>query len=242
MQRYKICQQFTTCNSVAFACFVLFQICKDTKFVSNSQLFVRNRTGRFYCFRYAKIQNLSAIHNVFGSCAPIKQLFQICKDTKFVSNSQQVRQPPFVFSYCFRYAKIQNLSAIHNKSAGQVRRHRNCFRYAKIQNLSAIHNYFRNMVSENLLFQICKDTKFVSNSQLHLSCRMEDLIVSDMQRYKICQQFTTGVNAVLAECRLFQICKDTKFVSNSQPFIRTDVVRWYCFRYAKIQNLSAIHN
>ena len=92
-----------------------------------------------------------------------------------------------------------------------------CFRYAKIQNLSAIHNQF------------C--------FQFYLT-----LIVSDMQRYKICQQFTTYLSHKFCCVVLFQICKDTKFVSNSQ-LPTTDLVRFlYCFRYAKIQNLSAIHN
>ncbi len=140
MQRYKICQQFTTpCNNAPRDA-LLFQICKDTKFVSNSQRNLRRLLRRGDCFRYAKIQNLSAIHNQHQKlycCAPIVsdmqrykicqqfttvetdwkhwfELFQICKDTKFVSNSQPSTIFGHVSTYCFRYAKIQNLSAIHN--------------------------------------------------------------------------------------------------------------------------------
>ena len=92
------------------------------------------------CFRRAKIQNLSAIHNIAPTEDPTTQLFQICKDTKFVSNSQLDAAVTYNLFDCFRYAKIQNLSAIHNRR----REH--------------------------------------SGKQK---------IVSDMQRYKICQQFTT---------------------------------------------------
>ncbi len=119
------------------------------------------------------------------------ELFQICKDTKFVSNSQRSCSCYHSSPNCFRYAKIQNLSAIHNR-------------------LSVRCGFFR--------------------------------IVSDMQRYKICQQFTTLLLLHLLLLLLFQICKDTKFVSNSQRF-GDDSQEWKnCFRYAKIQNLSAIHN
>ena len=121
----------------------------------------------------------------------ISKLFQTCKDTKFVSNSQRSIIITLMQGYCFRRAKIQNLSAIHN------------------------------MVLRRLL-KIC--------------------IVSDVQRYKICQQFTTKNRAALYPLQLFQTCKDTKFVSNSQPYLPKSVNVPHCFRRAKIQNLSAIHN
>ncbi len=139
MQRYKICQQFTTLYKLVSA--------------------------NAYCFRYAKIQNLSAIHNFDLNHLLPNRLFQICKDTKFVSNSQQSPTTKKFIRDCFRYAKIQNLSAIHNTLPR------------------------------------------TSSPQM---------IVSDMQRYKICQQFTT-------------------YGGNNKKFLN-------CFRYAKIQNLSAIHN
>ena len=118
-------------------------------------------------------------------------LFQTCKDTKFVSNSQRTQTQPKSFRHCFRRAKIQNLSAIHNLP-----------------------------------------TKYPS---------VED-IVSDVQRYKICQQFTTSFNNTFCTTILFQTCKDTKFVSNSQLIIKNLPHQKNCFRRAKIQNLSAIHN
>ena len=170
---------------------VLFQICKDTKFVSNSQPSSARVLTLVDCFRYAKIQNLSAIHNYIAGTVMILAivsdmqrykicqqfttvrllrsniaiLFQICKDTKFVSNSQPRLALAYCGFHCFRYAKIQNLSAIHNEIAAAA---------------------------------------------------MDKVIVSDMQRYKICQQFTTANVPLPARLPLFQICKDTKFVSNSQ--------------------------
>ena len=141
MQRYKICQQFTTRISSIYSVPLLFQICKDTKFVSNSQLLLPCSECSADCFRYAKIQNLSAIHNESAEIQYRLELFQICKDTKFVSNSQ-----------------LSSMSVYDNMD---------CFRYAKIQNLSAIHNSMKRL---DAVLQI----------------------VSDMQRYKICQQFTTS--------------------------------------------------
>ena len=165
VQRYKICQQFTTKLFCFWNILILFQTCKDTKFVSNSQPRISSKISALHCFRRAKIQNLSAIHNNYMSVVLFGQLFQTCKDTKFVSNSQQKRRTSYSCSYCFRRAKIQNLSAIHN-------------RY-KVRQL------FWN-------------------------------IVSDVQRYKICQQFTTVFPGCSSQSVLFQTCKDTKFVSNSQ--------------------------
>ena len=216
MQRYKICQQFTTVISQCLAECLLFQICKDTKFVSNSQLgdiytcilFIVSDMQRYkICQQFTTVLSLGVDYWT---------LFQICKDTKFVSNSQLFDCVCVVFVYCFRYAKIQNLSAIHNEEETK---------YVKTQ-----------------LFQICKDTKFVSNSQPLLHNTLPLKIVSDMQRYKICQQFTTPLTPRLQRCLLFQICKDTKFVSNSQLFFNSPNKIANCFRYAKIQNLSAIHN
>ena len=214
----------------------LFQTCKDTKFVSNSQRRRRCFLHIINCFRRAKIQNLSAIHNsvpfenvrldivsdvqrykicqqfTTAACvsAAALSLFQTCKDTKFVSNSQQIWNLFCRDFNCFRRAKIQNLSAIHNSDwynlnsypiVSDVQRYKicqqfttrsyaivaasDCFRRAKIQNLSAIHNVI---------------------PQLPLiGC-----IVSDVQRYKICQQFTTLCIIAFNSLWLFQTCKDTK--------------------------------
>ena len=114
VQRYKICQQFTTCQRKRITNNLLFQTCKDTKFVSNSQHEEHILTRSTNCFRRAKIQNLSAIHNSVVYTFLKSLLFQTCKDTKFVSNSQLPLCHQSILHHCFRRAKIQNLSAIHN--------------------------------------------------------------------------------------------------------------------------------
>ena len=143
-------------------------------------------------------------------------LFQTCKDTKFVSNSQQNYVALATFKNCFRRAKIQNLSAIHNKNyymnkpeeiVSDVQRYKICQQFTT----DAFGKY-----APMILFQTCKDTKFVSNSQLKFSIYIFYYIVSDVQRYKICQQFTTNALKYQIFNLLFQTCKDTKFVSNSQ--------------------------
>ena len=170
-----------------------------------------------YCFRRTKIQNLSAIHNSkvlhffrdfivsdvqrykicqqFTTLLDISNrhilLFQTYKDTKFVSNSQHHHLRFDTIAHCFRRTKIQNLSAIHNHST---------------------------------------------------SLMLKYIIVSDVQRYKICQQFTTHTRLWKRVCSLFQTYKDTKFVSNSQRYLSALKAYEYCFRRTKIQNLSAIHN
>ena len=143
-------------------------------------------------------------------------LFQTCKDTKFVSNSQQVAHLCNRSAYCFRYAKIQNLSAIHNlenKVVGHISIVSDMQRYKICQQFTTGTDSDE---YSSTLFQTYKDTKFVSNSQHDIKSAVTDRIVSDMQRYKICQQFTTTMHH------------------------RNRLVN--CFRYAKIQNLSAIHN
>ena len=134
---------------------------------------------------------MSAIHN---RASHRKYLHCIVSDVQRYKICQQfttITCPLFFLANCFRRAKIQNLSAIHNKKDEQV-----------------------------ILARI----------------------VSDVQRYKICQQFTTATKLDSYFETLIQTCKDTKFVSNSQPS-SLDVHRnLYCFRRAKIQNLSAIHN
>ena len=165
VQRYKICQQFTTFFIVVIFILTLFQTCKDTKFVSNSQLLSDSTQNEKNCFRRAKIQNLSAIHNGF--------LF-IQSYTVIVSDVQR-------YKICQQFTTTTEMLSAYNY----------CFRRAKIQNLSAIHNR-------------------VGNHQ----CR----------------------------CILFQTCKDTKFVSNSQRQFVFQIQHLNCFRRAKIQNLSAIHN
>ena len=93
----------------------------------------------------------------------------------------------------------------------------NCFRRAKIQNLRAIHNYL---------------------GRTYTNC----FIVSDVQRYKIWEQFTTNNTSQSLVSILFQTCKDTKFESNSQHRFKIVFAAADCFRRAKIQNLRAIHN
>ena len=191
----------------------LFQTCKDTKFESNSQPTSNHCVEGVYCFRRAKIQNLRAIHNVVLILAYYWRLFQTCKDTKFESNSQ-----PGGITLSFN----QTCKDTKFESNSQVIRifittNYYCFRRAKIQNLRAIHNY-------------------VANGNVY------ETIVSDVQRYKIWEQFTTKFVCPNLQPLLFQTCKDTKFESNSQLLPSVVAPMRNCFRRAKIQNLRAIHN
>ena len=141
-QRYKIWEQFTTNLRTESLIPSLFQDDKDTKFESNSQLFVRLTACSMRCFRTTKIQNLRAIHNSGGT-------------------------DDFVASGCFRTTKIQNLRAIHN----QVRRKASLAevvsgrqRYKIWEQFTTKKDYF---TAAQPLFQDDKDTKFESNSQHH---------------------------------------------------------------------------
>ena len=62
-------------------------------------------------------------------------------------------------------------------------------------------------------------------------------VVSTIQRYKICKQFTTGGYIRLRLWALFLLSKDTRFVSNSQLDAKTNVDIVCCFYYPKIQDL-----
>ena len=102
-----------------------------------------------------------------------------------------------------------------------------CFRRAKIQNLSAIHNppgiklKTSTIVSDVQRYKICQQfTTWIA------AWILEKKIVSDVQRYKICQQFTTRALFEITIWILFQTCKDTKFESNSQHFVAPLVL--YC--------------
>ena len=203
------------------SCLKLFQTCKDTKFESNSQHTHTYTTPNGNCFRRAKIQNLRAIHNMpkstlgeativsdvqrykiweqFTTASSILSvvwiLFQTCKDTKFESNSQLELNTSWALRDCFRRAKIQNLRAIHNTWVDVT---------CKIYIVSDVQRYkiweqfttfFANKRLSIVLFQTCKDTKFESNSQLPSYFLSWHFIVSDVQRYKIWEQFTTFVFA-----------------------------------------------
>ena len=118
------------------------------------------------------------------------KLFQTCKDTKFVSNSQ--------------HPKTSNQLVL---IVSDVQRYKICQQFTTATKIDIIFES---------LFQTCKDTKFVSNSQPIDTFILANKIVSDVQRYKICQQFTTNRCTDIVQRKLFQTCKDTKFVSNSQ--------------------------
>ena len=268
VQRYKIWEQFTTSNTLCRRTISLFQTCKDTKFESNSQHCRQWWHIRGYCFRRAKIQNLRAIHNSSFTPSPFGVLFQTCKDTKFESNSQLVNRSIEHSHDCFRRAKIQNLRAIHNWKETEKER---IFIVSDVQRYKIWEQFTTqpdiSQVSPTL-FQTCKDTKFESNSQQSLiyiypclNCfrraKIQNLraihnsrnsliafvaIVSDVQRYKIWEQFTTGFLMIVGYKQLFQTCKDTKFESNSQLSAAAFYHIVNCFRRAKIQNLRAIHN
>ena len=192
------------------------KICKDTKIESNSQPWCRCRRRSRYCFRRAKIQNLSAIHNQgadvldVGLIVSDVQRYKICQ--QFTTQPKRLR----LKHDCFRRTKIQNLSAIHNLPAIGIYLQ---FIVSDVQRYKICQQFTTRLISvarNDLLFQTYKDTKFVSNSQHIKNIPNKEEIVSDVQRYKICQQFTTLFKLHLSAIRLFQTYKDTKFVSNSQ--------------------------
>ena len=148
-----------------FANIVLFIICKDTKFQSNSQHDFAVQVRPICCLSSAKIQNFKAIHNPKSFKLLRAQLFIICKDTKFQSNSQQGQFITLTNVGCLSSAKIQNFKAIHNywwlpswnplvvyhlqryKISKQFTTAHSlhffsscCLSSAKIQNFKAIHN------------------------------------------------------------------------------------------------------
>ena len=195
----------------------MFQTCKDTKFVSNSQLRHLSRNLRTDCFRRAKIQNLSAIHNLLRVHCSFSQIVSDVQRYKicqqFTTISDSQLKAIELFQTCKDTKFVSNSQHYRITVPPSVY----CFRRAKIQNLSAIHNLG--------WYKCC-------------NCP----IVSDVQRYKICQQFTTRLSKFGRVFLLFQTCKDTKFVSNSQHINSVQNYISDCFRRAKIQNLSAIHN
>ena len=98
--------------------------------------------------------------------------------------------------------------------------------------------HFANIV----LFILCKNTKFQSNSQ-HISGKTSEFsVVYPLQKYKISKQFTTLTEDRDKLAKLFILCKNTKFQSNSQPPSVLLKARFSCLSSAKIQNFKAIHN
>ena len=93
---------------------MLFILCKNTKFQSNSQLSELPKQIRGSCLSSAKIQNFKAIHNRPNRCPLLHSLFILCKNTKFQSNSQQLFTMRSIVTSCLSSAKIQNFKAIHN--------------------------------------------------------------------------------------------------------------------------------
>ena len=117
LQRYKNCQQFTTSSYILNLRSQVVCDYKDTKIVSNSQLFLCFSLAVFGClwlqrykncqqfttscatkgdlyllFVITKIQKLSAIHNYEERKNLTKSVVCDYKDTKIVSNSQPVRR------------------------------------------------------------------------------------------------------------------------------------------------------
>ena len=169
---------------------------------------------------------------------------------------------------CFRTTKIQNLRAIHNRTVvvPDV-----CNVVSGRQRYKIWEQFTTtdlDVISREELFQDDKDTKFESNSQhqfVYFFCffgcfrttkiqnlraiHNQDLtikgtsnVVSGRQRYKIWEQFTTGLPFWVQGKALFQDDKDTKFESNSQQRLLCLIESRGCFRTTKIQNLRAIHN
>ena len=169
-------------------------------------------------------------------------LFILCKNTKFQSNSQLAYHFDSSPSSCLSSAKIQNFKAIHNDIAKNINIPLVVYPLQKYK----ISKQFTTLVKSNrnnsLLFILCKNTKFQSNSQRVLLSCLFCYVVYPLQKYKISKQFTTILATGAADVLLFILCKNTKFQSNSQRSSSTMVSTTCCLSSAKIQNFKAIHN
>ena len=140
------------------------------------------------------------------------------------------------------------------------------FQMSKIQNLKAIHNPVAIELKIAIVVSDVKDTKFESNSQPYLGTQVLGYVVSDVkdtkfesnsqlihclifslgccfrcQRYKIWKQFTTTFSPLLSDEVLFQMSK----IQNLKAIHNITFVVWAVlplFQMSKIQNLKAIHN
>ena len=139
LQKYKISKQFTTPLVDPYLGSVLFILCKNTKFQSNSQHGCPFFLVTTSCLSSAKIQNFKAIHNRVEFSVKGNRVVYPLQKYKI---SKQFTTFPLdnLFNFC-------------------------CLSSAKIQNFKAIHNYFSVVHRWSVLFILCKNTKFQSNSQ-----------------------------------------------------------------------------
>ena len=142
------------------------------------------------------------------------------------------------------------------------------FVITKIQKLSAIHNLLLVFLTNHLVVCDYKDTKIVSNSQLHFLTLCQSRCCLWLQRYKNCQQFTTNLCSLILNVELFVITKiqklsaihnsiaiylisslvvcdykDTKIVSNSQLLFILTKIFLSCLwlqRYKNCQQFTTI--
>ena len=162
-----------------------------------------------------KIQKLSAIHNMSQQQEASWLVVYDYKDTKIVSNSQLATINGKTSQGCLwlqRYKNCQQFTTWEVKLDDYFL----LFMITKIQKLSAIHNWAKPTASKFIVVYDYKDTKIVSNSQLHKNKKTKVLCCLWLQRYKNCQQFTTNTWDISRPILLFMI--------------------------TKIQKLSAIHN
>ena len=170
------------------------------------------------------------------------ELFRLQKYKKFESNSQPVVSTSLHTTGCFDCKSTKNLRAIHNRpwlfyicmalfrlqkykkfesnsqlNAATLKNAPCCFDCKSTKNLRAIHN----------------QAKIITDKMR---------VVSTAKVQKIWEQFTTQLNKIRSEARLFRLQKYKKFESNSQLATKLDYSKLRCFDCKSTKNLRAIHN
>ena len=114
---YKIWKQFTTAWSRWTPWLSLCSKNEYTKSESNSQRLLHKRIGLKNCVQRTNIQNLKAIHN--RQQANINKSLIVFKERiyKIWKQFTTQRMPNPVTEHCVQRTNIQNLKAIHNRSA-----------------------------------------------------------------------------------------------------------------------------
>ena len=93
---------------------VVWLICKNKQFESQSQHGLRSNVYYFMCDLSVKINNLKANHNKHLTKDLNHFVWLICKNKQFESQSQQMYAIPLSLVLCDLSVKINNLKANHN--------------------------------------------------------------------------------------------------------------------------------
>ena len=256
---------------------------------------IHNWTPYLCCFvqllSITKLQNLKAIHNLHIQQLKFSFVVINHKTTKFESNSQLPARAIYSSSSCYQSQNYKIWKQFTTSNLFFV-----CVKLllsiTKLQNLKAIHNWNQAKNSWKIVVINHKTTKFESNSQRKAMLSEGFARCYQSQNYKIWKQFTTGLNNCHNQIPLLSITKlqnlkaihnrykdkatflivvinhkTTKFESNSQPSVGSNVRLFCCYQsqnykiwkqfttkrfykllgylllsITKLQNLKAIHN